>query len=547
MENEKFTVILSIPNIDNDAINEAEKIFLSYKDKGIIKTGYFTDNEWYVTDEYSNHKLDFNIGKQNYKIFEEKYCIKLLDFIKYLKTYIICLFGVLSFIAMQHIILGIKKIVNEAGSSLENMSMDYTFTFWNRISEFFSLLPCDENADISSLLSHMDIFEEISIWGNSQEQRKLSNFESYFRFNDILKRFWNEACLEEKLFYFPIWMWWNISAILPLRPREFLLTPRKCLVQKDDKYFIRVRRDKLKGSKSNPYYKINNDYEIFEYQITKELFEQIQWYIDNTNEFMDTDLKTLFITDTHYVKWGRCKPYKSRFFSYQNMRTCLRYFYEQIIKEKYNYKIIFDKEEINLSNEDEIEFIHLGDTRHIALINLIAEGATPMIAMILAGHDNPEMSSHYYSNISTLIECRTYRQYKKMISNNQNYAISKWEKNFDVEEFVLLEGDGRCYSPKVKNHDYSDCCKTIGPSGEIGLCETCLYYRAENKKFTDSKDLYKNRIQRECENLEEIIKKVRSGHGENEEIIQVLLRLKDESYSYQKYLLETEEMKNGKS
>ena len=49
-----------------------------------------------------------------------------------------------------------------------------------------------------------------------------------------------------------------------------------------------------------------------------------------------------------------------------------------------------------IRDDHEINFIHIGDTRHIAMINLIAEGASPVTAMLLAGHDNITTSSHYF-------------------------------------------------------------------------------------------------------------------------------------------------------
>ena len=37
---------------------------------------------------------------------------------------------------------------------------------------------------------------------------------------------------------------------------------------------------------------------------------------------------------------------------------------------------------------------------------------------------------------------------------------------------------------------------------------------------------------------EEVVKKVRNGKGEPEEIVSVILRLRDNEYSYQQYLIE---------
>ena len=94
------------------------------------------------------------------------------------------------------------------------------------------------------------------------------------------------------------------------------------------------------------------------------------------------------------------------------MKCVLKYFYNDVISGKYHLKIIDDRNLKHL-NKGEIQRLHLGDTRHLALINIIADGGTPVLAMMLAGHDDINMASHYYSNITSLIECRTYAQYRK--------------------------------------------------------------------------------------------------------------------------------------
>ena len=51
--------------------------------------------------------------------------------------------------------------------------------------------------------------------------------------------------------------------------------------------------------------------------------------------------------------------------------------------------------------DDEIQYIFLGDTRHLAMINILAEGGTPVLAMALAGHNNIDISMHYAANLTS--------------------------------------------------------------------------------------------------------------------------------------------------
>lgn len=549
----KHIAILAIPEMDDTTVTDARKLFFGYKEKEIITEGTFDDDVWGLCDEYARYHLDFSFDSSclEFVEFSCRFHITADEYKNYMKTYIMCRMGELALVSLQKILHIMKKIACSKNDDLEEYLKETSEkgTLPRQVSEFFSILPEEgRELELTKLLDLFDEAEELAFTKNNGRQRTLATFESYFRFDELLRRFWSESGdKDEKLFFFPIWLWWNVSAILPLRPREFVLTPRNCLDEVDGKYFLTVRRNNIKGTGKTKSYKISDDYKSMRYQIPKRLAHEIQWYLEATQYFRAADIKTLFVTGTHYAMWERNAPYTSRYFTYINLRTCLRYFYEMIVQERYGYTIIFDNAR-GLTHDKEIEYLHLGDTRHIALINMIAEGATPVVAMMLAGHDNPEMSSHYYSNITTLIECRTYRQYKKMIKGQQNYALSTRQQKLIVKDFMILENGGRCYSGKMKSHDFSDCYKASGPAGEIGYCQNCDFYRDENKTFKDAKEFYQNRIACECELLEQIIKKVRCGKGEPEEIKSILLRLRDSDYSYQQYLLEEcmEEENHGK-
>lgn len=537
---DKHIEILAIPELDEITIKEARRIFFAYREKDIISQSRFDDDIWDLNNETSGYHFNFEIDSNRFKKFGKELHLTEDEFKEYLKTYIICRMGDLELGSLRRLIHDIKKVVHSDVSDTDSLLEVCTSETVGRVSEFFAMLPeeCREE-ELSDLLVMFDEVEERSQIGNVGKQRSLATFESYFRFDEIIKRFWDESNDEdEKLFFFPVWMWWNISGVLPLRPCEFVVTPRNCLNEIDGKYTLTVRRNRKKGTGKSKSYKISSDYELNRYSIPERLAKEIQWYLEATKDYPEEDTHTLFVTGTHYAMWERQAPYTSRLFSYMNLRTCLRYFFKMIVEDRYGYRVLYNNDGQALPNDNCIEYLHLGDTRHIALINLIAEGATPMVAMMLAGHDNPEMSSHYYSNITQLIECRTYRQYKKQIKGQQNYVLSKKKNTLPAKKSIPLGCGGRCYSEKVTNGDFCDCYKVVGPAGEVGFCKNCEFYRDNSKSFSDMKDIYKNKIENECHVLEEVVKKVRSGKGEPEEIISVILRLRDSDYSYRQYLLE---------
>lgn len=545
---EHFTTIIAISEIDNTVAAEARRKFFAYRDKGIIVSGLFDDDKWILSDERDRRSFDFTIDDNAFKTFGARLNISVNEFKRYLKIYIVNNFGVLALVSLQHIILAIKRTTYVSDTNFVSELSQVDAIWMEHIVDFFSVLPSDEREQsLDEFLIQCEDAVDKSCFSGSGAQRSLATFESYFRFHDILKKYWAEAKDEnEKLFFFPVWLWWNITGVIPTRPHEFVLTPRKCLETVDDKSFLIMRKNKVKGSKKAKGYRLKEDFQTVKYQIPTALANEIKWYIDRTESCMDTEISTLLVTETHYHKWERCKPYNSRYFTYTNLRTCLRYFYKQIIQDRYGYNVLMDQNQPVLAGAKDIEYIRLGDTRHIALINLIAEGASPVAAMVLAGHDNPEMSAHYYSNISTLIECRVHRQYKKMLSGEQVYALSVPRSKLSVGESVPCDGGGYCYSEKARHGDYSECYKVTGPAGEMGYCPNCDYYRDSDESFFESKELYTRRIADEGILLYKIVNQVRNGHGDAEDIVSILNRINGAAYSYERYLLEKMEEQNGK-
>ena len=289
MEHSKFTMTIAIPNMDETTISQARKLFLAHKASGVIKTGYFDEQKWYCTDEYANVNLDYNI--ENFDDYSLYLHMSVEDFTNYLKTYIICQFGNLSLGSLQRIIFGVKAIVQKPVSELESIIDEINPNSIDRVSDFFSMLPMDNiEPEIDKILDKLsDAYEKTAYSGSCQ--RSLAEFESYFRFNDILDRFWRESTdTFEKLFFFPVWMWWKVTAVLPLRPREFIVTSRYCLKKVGDKYKLSVRRNNIKGSGKTKSYKINYDYKSCEYTIPEPLAKEIQWYIDKTDKYTSNDI-----------------------------------------------------------------------------------------------------------------------------------------------------------------------------------------------------------------------------------------------------------------
>ena len=527
--------------LEKTTVEDAKNKFNDYQDAGVIKENYsFDDDEWQTTDEYSNVGFHFKFNKFTYNNYKSMFNIELDDFVSYLKAYLISLFGKNSLETIRNVLLDIIRILNVQPDDIYGVTEQINIYAPNLCSDFFASLPETSNiSNIDELIDSIDSYSDVNLYKSNSAKRPLFDMDTYFKFDEIIREYWkSDISDDERLFYYPLYLWWILTAVIPLRPREFLLTERSCL-KKNSKgeYLLTLRRNQLKGSNNTHEYKIVGDYSSDTYKIPDYLGIEIEQYIKITEKYDNTDINTLFVTEPHYKKWGQKKHSDSRFLSYINMNTILKYFYKEIIGERYNYIAVYENEGTYLP-DNQIGYIHLGDTRHIAMINLMQEGGTPMLAMFLSGHTNTDMASHYYSNVTRLIECKTYREYKRIASNNTKFEISRYSSLPQVNNYSKLEDGGRCHSSKYINGEIEDCLKSLGDNGEIGYCPNCLYYRNNTISFFSSDDIYKKHIKDDCDALKEAINLIREEKGDVEDIGEALLKLKSSSKSYEAYLLE---------
>lgn len=546
-----FRTVTDFTIFDNNMIEQAREVFDDYIEKGIILSFDFDHYKWETTNEYANISFLFNVNTFQYKRFYQPlFGLDYEEFIAYLKSFVVLSMDQHVLGSLQAFLRDIKRIIKETKQDVIADIEGIKISSPTLCIDFLASLPYLDDSAVSQLLEQLDNVMTVAYQNKPKQQRQLAQFQSYFAFNDILSDYWAQTLpKEQRLFYYPLYLWWQITAVIPLRPREFLLTQRNCLSEKDGKYFLTLRRNNLKGKEKAVTHKISEDYYETTYEIPESLAMDIRAYLDLTDSQSATKLNTLFVTDSHYKRWERKTGVNNRFLTYTNLNTILKYFYHEVVSEQYGYQVHYLNPPTKLEDK-EINYIHIGDTRHIAMINLIAEGASPVTAMLLAGHDNVTTSSHYFSNLSQFIECRSYQVYRKLTSSQTNYAVSKAQHRYTIgKAYITLDNKGRCYSPRYAEGDFSDCLKVISSHAELGACTSCPFYRKAGKDYFSMDNSYKRAVDEEALTVDEAIKRVREGKGHVEDIGEALLKLKTVSHSYQEYLkakqLSLEEESNG--
>ena len=513
-----YTRSLMADEFNGEALERARIIFNEYKARGILLNRSFDDDTWRITDEKHTATLMRFDGSDG-NIAPWIGCT-MPEFRKYVKVFLAFKLGDLSMAFLQEIAKYLLSITGMDEADM-NTPTDYSI----HVAEFLQLLPggCAERDRVIELLSEHNLI----IWGNGKNiQRILSDFYSYLRFGDAITDFWASATDNEKLFYFPLYFWWNLTAILPLRVTEFLLTPRNCIEARNGRYFLTIRRSKLKGGGRKIGYRISDDYELKTYELSANLAQETYAYIDATKDIAKTELDTLFVTRPHYnyrginaVAWGR------RYYTYSNLSMCMQYFMRDVIGG-------YDKG---------IGPIRLGDTRHIAMVNLIISGGSPVICRELAGHADIAISSHYYSNISNLVECATIKRLRKAKGGADADIIGEHKYTLSKTKYKYRVNGGYCDSAMFGGRNASDCLHAVGVNGELGYCAACAHYlpdiQGPQLELSDDKAA-KAAVDADSRYLMQMVELVRKGLGHQEDIRTALLRLQHSANIYSAKLQE---------
>lgn len=512
----KYRKIVIVPSLEEMNIDESIKLFEAYRKNGVIVGGSYGSDKWSLSDEKHIYGLNFKLNDYKLDFISKE------DFVSYLKSFCLYHLGDMVLVSIQSALLEIKKI---ACSEPQKAGID-SFAKINRVREFYSGL---KNAE--GVLEVLDYYESKEI-ARGSSQRQLSSINSYLLFNDLLNKFWSIASDNQKLFYFPVWMWWKITSVLPTRPIELVLTPRNCLKIKDGEYYLTVRKNRIKGNLKYKTYKIDGDYEKVTYNIPSAIGKEVEWYLDKTKDFPESMVNTLFITTPHYEKWERSVPIISRYYTYTNLSTCLAYFYNEVIINRFGYTVIDDKERAFI-DRNQIQYIDLGDTRHIATFNAIFNGTGPVLAQMLAGHDNMEITAHYFSNVNKVVRCMAYNEYLKVTTANTSYQISTLNP-FTVANMKKVE-DGCCCSRNYAEGNYDDCLEARGPDFEVGYCKNCQYYRTAGQKKNNTSKM-EEKISEDVNLLLEVIKRYKNGENDAE-INRAHMRFKNDVSKYIDFLV----------
>ncbi len=508
---------------NEDGVSVGKQKFNEYKQKGIILNNSFSDNIWVITNEVLSKEFKFIIPQTLFESERKsnRHLGTFDDFVKVIKVYFVLELATTALDSLHKRFNAFKKVLEytrffnptstgedviKGRKRLNRLNLQLLQTCLE-ILDFYPIPDTEELQEIYET-TYQEIREEITTNDRNKglNQRPLAEFQSLFYFDKLLNQFWEyDATIEEKAFYYPIYLWWKITNILPLRPTEFVLTPFDCL-DKNDKgeNILFVRRTNLKGATKDISHKLDLDYSIHEYSISKKLAESIKEYQDLVRKNGESEF--LLSIKLHSFLTGKQHYYKSTNFGTKHLRTLLDWFYQKIIYEKFGITLysknhfsqkddvrIFTEEE-KLLEPNEIMMHQLGDTRHFSMVNLVLNDFNPILIKDFAGHDDINTSYHYFNHIGKIVKCMTYYKYQQLkkgvINLNDEFSlinqvnlesIARGLNNKAKTKFKEVDL-GRCYSEKFIAGDISDCMQIEGDCLNCGHIALKKGYRDEGIK-----------------------------------------------------------------
>jgi hypothetical protein len=472
-----------INKITKEETHLAMSTFNEYKKKGVI-LNEFSDDTWIISNEIRNVKLDFGLDEVFLKKHLKSYTTR--EFINILKYYFCFCLGRYSIKILQKILAHIKKAMKETDCFLVMPKKTDILTEMG-VNDFISVLPCANEELIIACVDDTSY---------KVRRRLVAEYQSYFLFDKLLDKFWEEASDFEKDLYYPIYLWWKISMIIPNRVTEFTVIPKNCIDGEKNKWVLKIRRTQLKGETGKVHgYTLDDDYEIYEYAVSNEIAAMIHDYKARAKKYDEAEIDSLFSDDMFVKLLNSHGLVKTTHLNYSHMILLLEYFYINIIQGKYGYRVL-EREEMLMADESgklkqlnryEIVRITLGDSRHIAIQNMLLNGCNLLMAKTITGQESANTVFHYSGNIKNFIKCRAYTIFQ--MSKQKKVAISDVTKTnvstlLPKPNAVCKEVDGGvCYSvPFVLCQDCRDCFAVAGD------CEKCRYFKSKDGSLVIRKE-----------------------------------------------------------
>lgn len=488
----KWTYLVIKYKKDNTS-EEAEyrEYFDALKNAGTIISGSYDDDLWicFADKDSPTKRLSFSFMEAHPKIE------------KTVKNYLLVKLYVqkCSLVTVKKRLMHIRHFMEDTDFMNPDNVKDYQIIIgtWNenKKREAISIKEFLQFSSLDNARLYYDVVKNIKKAENNY--RELPNFQGVLIFDFIVNDYWEKVKnSKDRYRLFPVILWWKLTTVIPTRPIEFFNLKRDCIYEKNGRYFFKIERLKTELGKRLVVSDIVTDFEINE-----ELYFLINDYVDYCNGI--DDCVYLISPPTCDVIYRNMVFNTRQKFTHEKMNKYYHAFQKEIVEGQYHYKVVRSRD----TKAGELPYIYYGDTRHLAIMNMMLQGINPIYIAQLAGHHTLDAQVGYYSHLETFTSAKSYILSQFMKGNSllkrPSSDVNMGEKIVGKElmgaDYYSLpkvaKGQGRCSSKNIPyecNHKSCLFCKYFFPEN---VSEDQLnYYKEEN-------DRNKAFIQKSLQNL----------------------------------------------
>lgn len=292
--------------------------------------------------------------------------------------------------------------------SFEQVFFDKALRNSTLYSKSFALCDFIDYSDLNITEEYISIINKVYYKSikNRRNVRTISKSSDVLKYSLLMDDYFKNLISEQEYIkYFPIYLWWNLTNIIPMRINEFCIISKDALKKVKDEYVLELPRTKQKNDLT---------VKLDEILISEEIAIEILKYQELTNDIKQSN------TLLNY--WATFKPLSTKdyltkktnfkdYFTYHDFCSILSDFNNNIVKDKYNFTFL---EELNseLSDITQIEVdnnsisrkIRPNDTRHFAFLNLMLQGHHPSEIAQIGGHKSIQSQYAYHRHLEHWVD-----------------------------------------------------------------------------------------------------------------------------------------------
>ncbi|WP_170867864.1 site-specific integrase [Paenibacillus sp. ov031] len=352
------------------------------KEHKLIRAESFEDTVWLLPDSHKDRDVIFHF---NLEVFKElNLAIKGYVLLKRVSGRAVSschnMLQTLKYSALAS--NGFKHIANLETYLLQQTPLVAYENAWI-IKNFFLFYNHDKASEINNVCN--------SIPKPTRRNRDLPNYKDILTFDEHIIDFFSYISYgDEHVRFFPVYIWWKLTNVIPMRVIEFLTLRKNCIEQKDNEtYWINIPREKKQADSP---FKVDVTDTL---EINHEMYSIINKYI--------CTLENLNIHSEYLIPFDAYVRYLIR--PYQTIQQ--RKGKQNRLIDKYLQRLIDDfyKEIIQ---DESVDKITCGDTRHFAIMNMFLQGFNMLSIARMAGHDTLGVQQNYYSHIDHYLQSQVY-------------------------------------------------------------------------------------------------------------------------------------------